>query len=586
MLAASRLPDVAYGDLQAHLSALDLGAARVDALLDEYGADDGRATRSPSCGARASAQIRAEIAALPDGDWSQEDFLDNDGRTDAPLRIACDITKRGETLTLDFSRSAPACAGPVNISRATTVASVYVALKHLFPEVAANSGVLDPITVIVAGELAARRAAAEAGRRLYRNHPAHHRRAVLRLRAHPARARLRQRLRHDQRAQHRRHARGRAALGAVPVLRRRPWRQSGRRRAEPRQSADRDRDHPAGRGDGGGLSRALHAMGAARRIRAARASIAAGSARSTRSSCWRRAPRRSCSPSARASRRKACSAAATARCNVISYEQDGRVGARRRSARRWSACGSSAGSASASKVPAAAAGAIRRGAIRAARVDAATGGWDTRRERAAAGRRRRCRRHLHRSVPVRRGDAARRASARCRARAGRRRTGSPTASPGSRRCAQISAIVHGTTVGTNALLERKGARAGLITTAGFRDVLEMRRRDRRQTWGLTGNFVPVDRRATCASRSPSARWPTARCTRGRSRRGARAPRSGCATRAREALCIVFLHSYANPANERAALEAARERLAERAYRDRQRDPARRSASSSAPARPR
>ena len=42
--------------------------------------------------------------------------------------------------------------------------------------------------------------------------------------------------------------------------------------------------------------------------------------------------------------------------------------------------------------------------------------------------------------------------------------------------AALSAIVHGTTVGTNALLERKGARAGLITTRGFRDVLEMRRR--------------------------------------------------------------------------------------------------------------
>jgi len=97
----------------------------------------------------ARTQIRAEIAALPDGTWSQEDFLDNDGRVDVPLRIACDITKQGESLTLDFSRSAPACAGPVNISRATTVASVYVALKHLFPEVAANSGVLDPITIIV-----------------------------------------------------------------------------------------------------------------------------------------------------------------------------------------------------------------------------------------------------------------------------------------------------------------------------------------------------------------------------------------------------------------------------------------------------
>jgi N-methylhydantoinase B len=148
VLAASRLPDVAFGDLQAHLSALDLGAARVAALLAEYGAElVAEALRELR--ARASAQIRAEIAALPDGQWSQEDFLDNDGRTDVPLRIACDITVAGDRLTLDFSRSAPACAGPVNISRATTVASVYVALKHLFPEVAANSGVLDPIEVIV-----------------------------------------------------------------------------------------------------------------------------------------------------------------------------------------------------------------------------------------------------------------------------------------------------------------------------------------------------------------------------------------------------------------------------------------------------
>jgi len=48
----------------------------------------------------------------------------------------------------------------------------------------------------------------------------------------------------------------------------------------------------------------------------------------------------------------------------------------------------------------------------------------------------------------------------------------------------IATIVHGTTVGTNALLERKVARTGILTTRGFRDVLEMRRLDRPQTWGL------------------------------------------------------------------------------------------------------
>ena len=55
----------------------------------------------------------------------------------------------------------------------------------------------------------------------------------------------------------------------------------------------------------------------------------------------------------------------------------------------------------------------------------------------------------------------------------------------------VSTIIHGTTVATNALLERKGAKAGIITTAGFRDVLEMRRRDRPATWGLWGQFTPV-----------------------------------------------------------------------------------------------
>ncbi len=146
--AASRLPDIAYGDLQAHLSALDLGVSRVAALLDEYGVATVAAALT-ELRARAALLMRAQIAALPDGTWSEEDFLDNDGRTDMPLRIAVDVRKSGERLTLDLSRSAPACAGPVNISRATTVASVYVALKHLFPEVPANSGVLDPVEVIV-----------------------------------------------------------------------------------------------------------------------------------------------------------------------------------------------------------------------------------------------------------------------------------------------------------------------------------------------------------------------------------------------------------------------------------------------------
>lgn len=121
----------------------------------------------------------------------------------------------------------------------------------------------------------------------------------------------------------------------------------------------------------------------------------------------------------------------------------------------------------------------------------------------------------------------------------------------------ISAIVHGTTVGTNALLERKGARAGLITTRGFRDVLEMRRRDRRQTWGLIGGFVPVIPRDMRIEINERTLADGAMHTALDPAEVAAAARHLLAEGA-EALCIVFLHSYANPANERAALDAVRD----------------------------
>src|SRR5688572_24648801 len=57
--------------------------------------------------------------------------------------------------------------------------------------------------------------------------------------------------------------------------------------------------------------------------------------------------------------------------------------------------------------------------------------------------------------------------------------------------ATLSGIVHGTTTTTNALLERKIAKCGLITTRGFRDSLELGRRTRPTPYGLTGQFRPL-----------------------------------------------------------------------------------------------
>ena len=121
---------------------------------------------------------------------------------------------------------------------------------------------------------------------------------------------------------------------------------------------------------------------------------------------------------------------------------------------------------------------------------------------------------------------------------------------------EIRTVIHGTTVGTNALLERKGAPPGIITTEGFADVLEMRRRDRPTTWGLRGAFEPVvsrDRRLEVAERVLADGTVRARVDPEEVKARARdLSKAGC-----DAACVFFINGYANDANEKIAVEAVR-----------------------------
>ncbi len=146
--ANTRLPESLWGDLNGQLAALESGVGRLGALLDEYG-DATVAEALGTLRTRALKLMRAHIAALPDGEYSYTDMLDNDGVRDEPLTIALRMIVKGESLTLDFSATSPSCAGPVNISRATAIAACYVALKHLFPDVPANAGVLDAVDIVL-----------------------------------------------------------------------------------------------------------------------------------------------------------------------------------------------------------------------------------------------------------------------------------------------------------------------------------------------------------------------------------------------------------------------------------------------------
>ena len=146
--ANTRLPDSLWGDLNGQLAALELGVKRLDGLLDEYG-DAVVLQAMGELRKRALVLMRAHIQNLPDGRYSFEDVLDNDGVKDELLTIALDMTVQGDRMTLDFSRTSKQCAGPVNISRATAVAACYVALKHVFPDVPANAGVLDAVDFVL-----------------------------------------------------------------------------------------------------------------------------------------------------------------------------------------------------------------------------------------------------------------------------------------------------------------------------------------------------------------------------------------------------------------------------------------------------
>ena len=146
--ANSRLPNSLYGDLNGQINALDLGHQRLNDLLDQYGETDIQIALG-LLKSRADRMMRDHLQALPNGTISVEDFLDNDGVHDVALKLAVDLSIDGERLTVDFSRSSQACAGPVNISRSTTIAATYVALKHIFTDVPANAGVLQPVEFII-----------------------------------------------------------------------------------------------------------------------------------------------------------------------------------------------------------------------------------------------------------------------------------------------------------------------------------------------------------------------------------------------------------------------------------------------------
>ena len=151
ILANSRQPELVRGDVRAQIAATVMGASR----MQEHCARFGVATVTDSFAAvleGAAAEMRAAIAALPDGVASADGYMDDDGvALDRGVYFAVTVAKKGHEITFDFSKSQPQARGPVNLRPSMVEACVFYSLIGcLGPEMQFNDGMRDVVKMIYA----------------------------------------------------------------------------------------------------------------------------------------------------------------------------------------------------------------------------------------------------------------------------------------------------------------------------------------------------------------------------------------------------------------------------------------------------
>lgn len=144
----TRTPRERRGDLAAQIAANETGIRRLRELLATYGPEQ-LARRIRDARSHSERAVRALLAAIPSGDYSFTDTLDDDGFGNGPVPIAATVRARGDRVQVDFTGSAPQQPGPINAPLAVTHSAVYYCVLCLLPEeVALNDGCFAPIEVV------------------------------------------------------------------------------------------------------------------------------------------------------------------------------------------------------------------------------------------------------------------------------------------------------------------------------------------------------------------------------------------------------------------------------------------------------
>ncbi len=141
-----RVSEQRIGDVKAQAAALLVGEERLARILDRYGDETVRAAIG-ELRLRAAEQMRAYLKGIPDGVYRSTAYVDSDGVVNEPLEIRLSITASGGELEFDFTGSSKPCMGPMNSVLATTLSSVYLAMRHIFPDVPISAGAFEPLKV-------------------------------------------------------------------------------------------------------------------------------------------------------------------------------------------------------------------------------------------------------------------------------------------------------------------------------------------------------------------------------------------------------------------------------------------------------
>jgi N-methylhydantoinase B len=141
-----RVADQRIGDVKAQAAALLVGEKRLARILDRYG-DTTVKDAIEELRKRASEQMRANCKLIPDGTYTSVAYVDSDGVVNEPLEIKLAIHAEDGLLDFDFTGSSKPCIGPMNSVLATTLSSVYLAMRHIFPDVPISAGAFEPLRV-------------------------------------------------------------------------------------------------------------------------------------------------------------------------------------------------------------------------------------------------------------------------------------------------------------------------------------------------------------------------------------------------------------------------------------------------------